>query len=214
MAPGVPIRIAFGMPAFNRAEYLEEAIESLLLQSYSDFALVVVDDCSTDATPEIVTRYAALDPRVHYERNAEQVGMVENWRRAFRAAAEKVPGLEYFAFAGDHDVWHPHWLEAMVSALDADPGAVLAYPVTVPMTSDGTRKKPAMTRRRWETAGVADPAARVRLVAEGIPVRAGNIVYGLFRAQALERCDVFPSVVGPDRLLLTQLAVLVRLRVV
>jgi glycosyltransferase involved in cell wall biosynthesis len=201
-------RVAIGMPVLDRADYLEEAIESLLIQSYSDFAIVVVDDGSTDSTPDIVRRYAARDPRIRYERNPATVGMVENWRRTFRIAAEKVSGFEYFAFASDHDVWHPLWLESLVRELDADSGLVLAYPVTVPIRPDGKRIKSHRTRLRWETAGVADPAERVRLVAAGIPVRAGNIVYGLFRARALERCGVFPNVVGPDRLLMTQLALL------
>jgi Glycosyl transferase family 2 len=198
-------RVAFGAPAFNRAEYLEEAIESLLAQSYRNFALVFVDDCSTDATPDIIKRYAAQDQRVSYQRNNERVGMVENWRRAYRAAAELVPGLEYFAFASDHDVWHPLWLETMVRELDADPAAVVAFPLWIPIGEDGKRIhfKP---RQRWDTAGIVDPRRRVDLVAPGR--RTPNVIYGLFRAGALERCDVYSSVLAPDRLLMAQLAVL------
>ena len=198
-------RIAIGAPVFNRAEYLEEAIESLLLQSYTDFALVVVDDCSTDATPEIVGRYAAIDPRVHYERNPERVGMVENWRRAFQVAVEKVPGFEYFAFASDHDVWHPLWLESMARELDADPAVVVAFPLWVPIREDGSRIHPRRSQR-WETAGLDDPVERVRRIAPG--KRVPNVIYGLFRATALERCGVYSFVLAPDRLLMTRLALL------
>jgi glycosyltransferase involved in cell wall biosynthesis len=201
-------RVVVGMPVFNRAEYVEEAIESLLLQSYPDFALVVVDDCSTDATCEILKRYLEKDSRLHYHRNSQRVGMVQNWRHTFLLALTTVPNLEYFAFASDHDVWHPLWLENMVRELDADSDAVLAYPLVVAIRPDGTRMKGEMTQRRWETAGVIDPVTRVRLVASGIPVRAGNIVYGLFRARALEQCGIYPLVVGPDRLLMARLAVL------
>jgi glycosyltransferase involved in cell wall biosynthesis len=198
-------RVAFGAPVFNRAEYLEEALESLLAQSYRDFVLVVVDDCSTDATPDIVRRYAIADSRVHYERNPTRVGMVENWRRAYRAAVELVPGLEYFAFASDHDVWHPLWLESMIRELDADPAVVVAFPLWIPIGEDGRRLhfKP---RQRWETATVVDARQRMDSVAPGR--RTPNVVYGLFRAAALERCDVFSFVLAPDRLLMTQLAVL------
>jgi glycosyltransferase involved in cell wall biosynthesis len=198
-------RVAFGLPAFNRAQYLEEALESLLSQSYREFVLVVVDDGSTDATPEIVARYVALDARVHYQRNSERVGMVENWRQAFYAAAERAPGLEYFAFASDHDVWHPLWLESMVRELDADPDVVVAFPLWVPIAEDGTRIH-NQPRQRWDTAELTDPRHRLDRVAPG--GRTPNVVYGLFRACALERCDVYSFVLAPDRLLMTQLAVL------
>jgi glycosyltransferase involved in cell wall biosynthesis len=198
-------RVAFGAPVYNRAEYLVEAIESLLAQSYPDFALVLVDDCSTDATPDIIERYAARDPRVSYQRNDERVGMVENWRRAYRAAAERVPGLEYFAFASDHDVWHPLWLESMVRELDADPAVVVAFPLWIPIGED-SRRLDFKSRQRWEKATVADPRQRVDSVAPGRG--APNVIYGLFRAAALERCDVFSFVLAPDRLLMSKLAVL------
>jgi glycosyltransferase involved in cell wall biosynthesis len=198
-------RVAIGAPVFNRADYLEEAIESLLLQSYPDFALVVMDDCSSDATPDIVKRYAKQDPRVHYHRNAERVGMVENWRRAFRLASEKVPGLEYFAFGSDHDVWHPLWLESMVRELDADPAVVVAFPLWAAISTDGKRL-PLGPRQRWDTANLPDPVERTRRLAPGR--KTPNVIYGLFRAWALERCDVYAFVLAPDRLLMNQLAVL------
>jgi glycosyltransferase involved in cell wall biosynthesis len=204
MTTGAP-RVAFGAPVYNRAEYLVPALESLLAQTYPDFALVVVDDCSTDATPEIVQRYAAEDARVRFVRNPERVGMVENWRRAYALAAETVPRLEYFAFASDHDVWHPRWLEAMLAELDADPDAVVAFPLWAPIDERGARTD-LRARRRWSTAGIRDPARRLDRVAPGR--KAPNVVYGLFRASALERCGVYSSVLFPDRLLMAQLAVL------
>jgi glycosyltransferase involved in cell wall biosynthesis len=198
-------RVAFGAPVFNRAAYLEEALESLLAQTFRDFALVVVDDCSTDATPDVVRHFAAEDARVHYERNPTRVGMVENWRRAYRAAVEHTPGVEYFAFASDHDVWDPLWLERMVRELDADPAVVVAFPLWVPIDEEGQRIH-ANPRRRWETAGLTDPGQRLSRVAPGR--RAPNVVYGLFRAAALERCGVYTPVLLPDRFLMAQLAVL------
>jgi hypothetical protein len=198
-------RVAFGAPVFNRAEYLEEALESLLAQSYRDFVLVVVDDCSTDATPDIVRRYAIADSRVHYERNPTRVGMVENWRRAYRVAAQRAPGFEYFAFASDHDIWHPTWLESMVRELDADPAAVVAFPLSVPIGEDGARIH-FRPRQRWDTAGLDDARQRMDRVAPGR--RTANLIYGLFRASALERCGVYKDVVAPDNLLMTQLAAL------
>ena len=54
-------RVIIGSPLFNHAKDFREAIESILGQTFTDFALVLVDDCSTDETPAIAREYAALD---------------------------------------------------------------------------------------------------------------------------------------------------------
>ena len=63
-------RVIIGSPLFNHAKDFREAIESILSQTFTDFALVLVDDCSTDETPAIAREYEALDSRVSYHRNA------------------------------------------------------------------------------------------------------------------------------------------------
>jgi glycosyltransferase involved in cell wall biosynthesis len=204
-------RIAFGVPVLNGGAHLEEALESLLAQTHVDFGLVVMDNCSTDATSEIARRFAENDPRVRYRRNEETTGMVENWRRAYKATVEEFGALDYFAFGSDHDLWHREWLAALMHELETDEGVVLAYPLTVPMRPDGTTYESGMTRRRWDTATVADPYERVRLVALG-GLRPGNTMHGLFRADALEQCGIVPSTVASDRLLMVQLAALGRFK--
>jgi glycosyl transferase family 2 len=201
-----PNRVVIGVPVLNGADHLEEAMDSLLMQSYEDFSLVVVDNSSTDATPDIVRRHMTRDQRVRYRRNSETVGMVENWRRTFRAAGEEFGDFEYFAFGSDHDIWHPHWLESLINELDADPAVVVAFPMMVPIRQDGTTIENWKGGRHWDTAGLTDSVERVRRVAPGMSVL--NVAYGLYRARALERCGICPATLGPDRLLMTQLAVL------
>ena len=53
------------MPVFNAEKYLREALDSILQQTYQDFEFVIVDDGSTDSSPEILLRYAARDNRIH-----------------------------------------------------------------------------------------------------------------------------------------------------
>src|SRR5207248_672007 len=114
----------------------------------------VVDDCSTDATADICARYAALDPRVSLARNDRQLGLVRNWRRAFELAGERHPSARYFAWASDHDVWGPRWLERLAAELDAHEEAVLAYPLAVRIDDAGSEYP---TRERlFDTEGVAD----------------------------------------------------------
>jgi glycosyltransferase involved in cell wall biosynthesis len=195
-------RVIIGSPLYNHAGHFREAIESILGQTFTDFALVLVDDASSDSTPEIAREYAARDRRVSYFRNPERLGLVGNSRRAFTIARERHPEAEYFAWASDHDLWHPRWLQQLVDALDASPTVILAYPLNrrIGPTGELLRRKPWV----FDTFGISDKSARLRL---GIRrMRAGNMVYGLFRAAALQRAGVYRRVVVPDRLLFAELS--------
>jgi glycosyltransferase involved in cell wall biosynthesis len=195
-------RVIIGLPLFNHEKDLPEALESLLAQTYKNFALVLVDDCSTDRTPEIAREYETLDPRVTYVKNPERVGLVNNTRRAFQVAQEKYPDAEYFAFASDHDLWHPRWLQELVAALDAHPEVVLAYPLNRRIGAAGE----LLARKPWsfDTFGVTSRWKRLRRGM--VKMSAGNMVYGLFRADILRRAGVYRNVLVPDRLLFTELA--------
>jgi glycosyltransferase involved in cell wall biosynthesis len=205
VTPGehTPPCTVFGLAAFNGERHVAEAIESLLTQTRSDLAVIVVDDCSSDRTGEIVRRYAGLDPRVVYVRNERQLGLVRNWRRAFDVAGERFPAAPFFAWASDHDVWHPRWLELLGAELEQHAEAVLAYPFTVRIDDHGSEYP---TRpHQFDTAGVRDPQSRLRRTTRELAA-AGAAIYGLGRRAAMERCGAFPLVVLPDRLYLARLA--------
>ena len=162
--------------------------------------MVAVDDASPDHTPEILADRGRRDPRLWWRRNLVRVGMVANWRLVFELAVERHPHAEYFAWASDHDVWHPRWLEAMIAELDEHPEAVLAYPQSVVIDASGE-----LIRGPWsfDTGGVDNDRARLKAATRGM--RAGEMVYGLFRIGPLKRAGVFRPVLWPDRLLLVEL---------
>lgn len=193
-------RVAFGLPAYNRADSLPETLESILGQTFGDFRLVIVDDSTTDATAEVVRQYQARDSRILYEKNPSRLGMVGNWRHAFDRCRALAPQSEFFAWVSDHDVWHPRWLEVLVGELDRSPHVVLAYPTAM----RAFKNSRPLINRGFETAGVADPVARLRLAT--LRMRPGNLIYGLFRAEALARAGVFRRVLLPDRQVLAELA--------
>ena len=195
-------RVIVGAPLYNHAGELSVALESLLRQTYQDYVVLLVDDASTDDTATIARHYARADDRVSYYGNTRRLGMVGNWRRAFRLARTTYPEAEYFAWASDHDLWHPRWLEALVHALDTTPEVVLVYPLNRRIAADGqlTSKRPW----RFDTAGVTNRWRRFLLTIRHMS--AGNMTYGLARVAAIERAGVFRHVLVPDRLLLTELA--------
>src|SRR3954469_22622935 len=99
-------RVVIGAILFNHGAELREALESVLAQTYEDFALLLVDDQSTDDTPAIAREYQSLDPRVTYIVNTERLGMIGNSVRVFELAREKFPDPDYSAGSSDHAWWH------------------------------------------------------------------------------------------------------------
>jgi len=112
-------RVSVLLPTFNRASYIGETIASVLVQSYRDFEIVVVDDGSTDQTARIVQSIA--DPRVRYIYQPNR-GVAAALNTAWRAAAG-----EYLAMIGSDDVWLPHLLAELESVLDTDSTLDLVY---------------------------------------------------------------------------------------
>ena len=76
-------RVSIGLPVYNGENFLEEAVESLLAQTFEDFELIISDNASTDRTKAICQAYAAQDDRVRYFRNHENIGASGNFTRVF-----------------------------------------------------------------------------------------------------------------------------------
>ncbi len=106
------------MTAYNREEYIGEAIESVLASTYGDFELIVVDDCSSDHTVEAVRRYQRDDDRITLIVNESNLGDYPNRNHA----ASHAKG-EYLKYLDSDDVIYPHGLEVMVHCMNAFPGA-------------------------------------------------------------------------------------------
>jgi glycosyltransferase involved in cell wall biosynthesis len=195
-------RVAIGLPSYNGEAFVEAAIESLLTQTHEDFVLVLLDDVSSDRTPELARRYVELDPRVRFAENEHRLGLVGSWNRAFELATAAAPRAEYFAWGSDHDLWHPRWLETLVAELDGSDQAVLAYPLRDCIDHRGRALDVAP--RMFETSSVAGRRDRLREALKHMS--AGNMVYGLYRVEALRACGLLPYLIVPDRFLLSQLA--------
>jgi len=87
------------MPSYNTAEFIAESIQSVLAQSYPDWELLIVDDCSTDNTDEVVKPYLS-DVRIKYLKNEKNSGAAVSRNRALREAKGK-----WIAFLDSDDLW-------------------------------------------------------------------------------------------------------------
>ena len=190
------------MTLYNNARHLPDAAAALLAQSYRNFALVMLDDASSDETPAVARTFGAGDERIRYFRHDERAGMIPTWREVVQIATRDFPSAEYFAWVSDHDRWHPQWLARLVAQLDANPSVVLAYPMTQRMEPDGTPVEKDV--RVFQTIGLSEVSDRWREFCRR-GVGSGDMVYGLMRVPALRAAGIFRDVMNPDRLLIAEL---------
>lgn len=115
---------------YNRANYLKESIESVLAQTYKDFSLVVLDNCSTDNTEEVVKSFN--DSRLCYIRHKENVGGIANIDYAFDNCVS-----EYIVVFHDDDKMKPDMLEEEIKFLKANPDVTCVSSLTTFFYEDG-----------------------------------------------------------------------------
>lgn len=108
------------MSVYNGEKYLAEAVDSMLNQTYTSFEFIIVDDASTDSTPEILARFAEGDDRIMVCRNDVNLGLTKSLNKGLAIAAG-----EYVVRMDADDVSLPQRLEKQVGFLDSHPEAVL-----------------------------------------------------------------------------------------
>src|SRR5215207_1517689 len=106
-------RVSVGLPVYNGENYLAEAIDSVLAQTYQNFELIISDNASTDSTEEICRDYAARDRRIRYFREPQNRGAAWNFNHTFELARG-----EYFKWVAHDDVIGPQYLARTVDQLD------------------------------------------------------------------------------------------------
>lgn len=133
---GGPI-LTVGIPTFNRAGLLREAIESVLGQTFSDFRLVVSDNASTDETDEVIASFA--DPRLEYVRAEENIGMIGNFNRLITLTE-----TEFLMLLPDDDRLYPDYLSSVVEVLQQKPQVGLVHTAVDEIDIDSRVQKNAV----------------------------------------------------------------------
>lgn len=187
-------RLSIGLPVYNGEQYLSEALDALLGQSYTDFELIISDNASSDGTADICHRYAARDPRIRYIRQPRNIGAAPNHNLVFREARG-----ELFKWASHDDLYAPDLLRRCVEALDAHPDVVLAHAGTATIDGAGT-----LTETYDYQLVTGSPRAperfRSMLFAPG-----GDDFYGVIRAAVLRRVAPHGSYHHADRTFVTEI---------
>jgi glycosyltransferase involved in cell wall biosynthesis len=160
--------------AWTASDFISGTLDALAAQSHSNLEILVSDDASPDDTAAICERYEARDARFRVIRQPRNLGWTGNVNALLREARG-----DYFLIAGHDDLLEPGYVARCVAALEANPGAVVAFSDLLLVKSDGRREPKSYAL----LDGVADRRLRARRIARRkgahwIPYR------GVFRAPA------------------------------
>jgi glycosyltransferase involved in cell wall biosynthesis len=193
--------VSVGLFVYNGERFINEAIESILNQTFTDLELIISDNASTDRTGEIAQTYAERDKRIRYYRCEKNIGAGRNARRVYELATGK-----YFKWAAVDDLIEPDLLRCCIEILEHDPGCVVAYARTKEVDENGTFIKNYVTPMRTD---YDDPVARFRELLD----TGGHMcyqIYGVMRMSALRQIPPQGIYVNGDGVLLARMSLLGR----
>lgn len=170
-----PLVITVGMPTYNSADFVEQALAGLMRQTYRNFVVHVSDDASTDRTWELLQGCVAGDPRFILHRQPKNLGLLGNYRYVLDQATS-----EFFMWHAYDDWIAPNFLEALVAVMAAEPDCALACARIVKVLPDG---RPVKHRDFPDFSGIP----RRRRIATMLRHPRSPWLYGLHRTQAVRR---------------------------
>ncbi len=191
-------RVSIGMPVYNGEEFIAEAIESLLTQSFADFELLIADNASTDRTAEICREFVAKDSRVRWLPSPVNRGAAWNFNRLFFESKG-----EFFRWSAADDVTAPDFLEKCVAIFDQKPEVVLCHCHTSKIDAKGARIGQYDLDNGLD---VTNPVLHLRFRAQILPRHSCVHVFGLIRREILAKTPLIGPYVSSDRVLLAELA--------
>ena len=132
MRRGRPL-VSVAMTSFNHAAFVTAAIESVLSQTLKDLELIVVDDGSTDQTPDLIAQFS--DPRIKFIR------LSPNRATHARNCAIRACAGEYIAFQNSDDIWHPRKLKKQIRRMEHDKEISACFTAATIIDANGRKNK-------------------------------------------------------------------------
>lgn len=125
-------KVSIIMPSYNREDLIAEAIESCLNQTFKNFELIIVDDCSKDNSHKIAKEYESKDSRVKVIANAQNKKLPKTLNIGFKEAKG-----EYFTWSSDDNLYNEDAIQRMVDILDGNKNIGLVYADYTHINEDG-----------------------------------------------------------------------------
>lgn len=199
-------KVVIGLPVYNGEKFLEQALVSLLAQTYQDFELIISDNASTDRTEWICRDYARQDPRIHYRRQKKNLGAIPNFNEVFELSDSR-----YFKWAASDDLCDPTYLGKAVAILDTNPDVVWCHSRFSHIDPDGRLLDESesldVSYRERESASPSARFAAVLLDDKGCVDS-----YGLIRSDAIAKTPLYLPYYGPEKIFVAELALMGRYR--
>ncbi|MDC0204499.1 glycosyltransferase [Flavobacteriales bacterium] len=120
-------------PSYNSAKFIKQCIESVIAQTYTNWELLIVDDCSIDNSGEIITSFAEKNKKIQKIFSENNVGAAESRNIGIRQAKGK-----YIAFLDSDDLWERQKLEKQISFMEKEDIA-FSFSTYQPMSEDGSK---------------------------------------------------------------------------
>jgi len=187
--------VSIGLPVHNGEEHLEEALDSILAQTFINFELIICDNASSDRTAEICMKYELNDCRIRYYKSFLNMGAAKNFNRAFQLSQGK-----YFLWAPHDDIFAPTFLAQAVHILNNCPQIVLCYAKEVGIDEKGK----TLGIRPYSLKGESIYSLE-RLKSLLYHDRGSPPIFGLIRSRVLRETALIGSYNGSDQVLLAEL---------
>lgn len=170
------VRLSIGIPVYNGEASLEQALKSISSQSFRDYEVIISDNASTDNTAQICQEMAAINPRIKYFRQENNIGAVAN----FKFVLDKAVG-EYFHWLAADDTRSDNFLELNVNFLDENVDYVAS---TCPNRFEGQAEADNVT-----FSLVGTPGERFASFLDHC-WQSQAVYYSVVRTAILRQCDV------------------------
>ena len=199
MAPLKP-RVTIGIPVYNGEKFLEQAIVSMVGQTFTDLELIISDNASTDRTEDLSRTYESQDDRIRYVRNTRNLGAAKNFNQLVYMARG-----EYFKWAAHDDVCAPDLLERSVSVLDDDDSIILCHSLTQVIDEQNKflKKLPPKPYLAWTKP-------HMRFIEAVCNYHDQHSIFGVVRTNILKNTNLIGGFPQSDKVLLGDLTLLGR----
>ena len=190
--------VSIGLPVFNGEDFLENALDSILNQTYKNIEVIVCDNASTDRTSSIISAYHKNDDRIKYHRQEINIGAAGNYNRTFELSKGK-----YFKWAAHDDVMHENYIEQCVQTLESDPSTSLVQSLVGQIDENGIVTTHVYTGIDDIFSDDTSICAQYRILMQkrGAWVR----IFGVIRSDILKNTPLIDKYVGSDLTLLGEL---------
>ena len=128
--------VSIVLPVYNGEQYIDKAVESIIGQNYKNWELILVNDCSTDRTLEILERYSGKDGRIRIINNAHNMKLPASLNIGFENAKGS-----YLTWTSDDNIYKKNALETMCKVLDSNPDIGMVYADFVGVDGEGNKTK-------------------------------------------------------------------------